>query len=80
MLINVKVIVGSKTQSIEKIIDLFGNEIFKIKLHSIPEDNKANIELIDLLSTFFNTAKNNIIIIKGYKAINKIIEICLPKE
>ena len=44
-------------------------------IRSAPIDNKANIELFDLLSDYFNVAKRDIIIISGIKSINKVIEI-----
>ena len=47
----------------------------KIKLKSAPENNKANEELIILLSKTFNIPGEKIIILTGKKAKRKIIEI-----
>jgi uncharacterized protein (TIGR00251 family) len=68
MIINVRVKTNSEKQLIEKIS---GFE-YKISLKSIPEDNKANIELMKLLKKHLN---KDIKIIKGFKSRNKIIEV-----
>lgn len=65
MKINVKVISGSKKQSIEK------GEVWKIKLKNRAEKNKANIELINLLEKKFKKVR----IIKGLKSKKKILEV-----
>ena len=44
-------------------------------LKSLPIENKANIELITLLSTYFNVAKSNVIIKRGKTSNLKLIEI-----
>ena len=71
MKIKVKVVPNSSEQSIEKISK---NE-FKIKLKSVPEKNKANKELLKLLSEYFKVSTNNIKISKGFFSRNKTIEI-----
>ena len=47
---------------------------FKAYLHSAPENNKANLELIVLLSKKIKIPKSNITIIKGDKSRNKKVQ------
>ncbi len=47
----------------------------KIKLKSAPENNKANQELIELLSDFFEVKEQHIMIISGATARLKLVEI-----
>ena len=47
----------------------------KIKLKSAPEQNKANQELIELLSDFFEVSRRNIMIISGATASLKLVAI-----
>ncbi len=49
------------------------NNIIKVKIREIPENNKANKAIIDLFSKTFKIPKNNIQIIKGQTASNKLI-------
>ncbi|MEM4230405.1 MAG: DUF167 domain-containing protein [Candidatus Pacearchaeota archaeon] len=46
-----------------------------IKLKESPENNKANIELINLLAKHFNKSVNHIKILRGKTSRNKIVEI-----
>lgn len=68
MIINVKVITNSKKQEIKKI----NLEKYIVNLKQVPENNKANLELIKLLKKHF---KKNIKIVKGLRSKNKIIKI-----
>lgn len=70
MLINVKVTTNSK---VNKAID--ENGVLKVYLRSKPYKNKANEELIDFLSEYYNISKQNISIIKGLKSKNKLVSI-----
>ncbi len=67
MIIKVKVKPNSGKQEVEKI-----DGGYLVHLKKIPEDNKANIELIKLLKKHF---KKNIKIIKGLKSKDKMIEV-----
>jgi len=67
MRIKVKVRPGSNEQKIEK-----KEEDYVVNVKSKAEDNKANIELIKLLKKYF---KKDIMIVKGYKSRDKIIEV-----
>ena len=72
MLINIKVIPRSKSNSIEK--DGDGN--YKVKLNAPPVEGKANAALIKFLAEYFKIKKSQIKIIGGEKSRNKIVEIC----
>lgn len=68
MIIAVKAKPGSKRQEIEKVSD---NE-YIVCLKQRAEDNKANIELLNLLRRYFG---RGVKIIKGLKSKNKVVEI-----
>jgi len=46
-----------------------------VYLKSVPEKNKANIELIKTLSKYYKVPSSNIKILKGLSSRDKIIEI-----
>jgi len=71
MIITVKVIPKSSRDEVIKISD----DQFKIKTTIAPEKGKANKKVIELLSTYFNTPKSNIAILRGKINSLKIIEI-----
>lgn len=68
MKIKIRVKPNSSKQKIEK-----NDEGYIVFLKSHPKDNKANLELIKLLSKFFKTKK--IKIKSGLNSRNKMIEI-----
>ncbi len=70
MIIEVIVKTSSKESSIKR-----EGDIYYISLKSKPFHNSANIELIDSLSSYFNTLKSSIVILKGFKSKKKLIEI-----
>ena len=47
----------------------------KINLVSSPQKNKANRELIEILSKHFNVKKTSVRILKGFSSPIKLIEI-----
>lgn len=61
---------GSKSREIIK-----EKSYYIIKLKSLPKNNKANIELIKLLSKHFNVSQKNIKIKHGLTNKNKIVEV-----
>jgi len=71
MLYNIKVQPNAKKNKIFEEKDNF----LKIKICAIPENGKANDELIKFLSKHFKTTKTNIKIIKGKTSKNKTVEI-----
>jgi len=70
MLINVRVVPCSDFQEVKKI-----NDLFLIHLLSCAEKNKANIELISVLSKYFNIHWKKIKIKSGIRGRIKIVEI-----
>jgi uncharacterized protein YggU (UPF0235/DUF167 family) len=71
MLIHVKVKTNSSKQEIEN----FGDGRYLIHVKSVPENNKANIELINLLSKELGVSPKNLNIKFGKASNKKIIEI-----
>ena len=70
MIIEVRV----KTSSIESKIEKIGSN-YLVSLKNKPHNNKANIELIDIISSYFNIPKSSVNIIHGLKGKKKLIEI-----
>jgi uncharacterized protein len=71
MIINVRV----KTRHSEAKIESFGNNRYLVYLTSEPEDNKANLELIGLLSKHFGVPHGRIKIKFGLTGQDKIVDI-----
>ena len=71
MIIHIKVKPNSSFQKIEN----FGNNRYLVYLKSAPEDNKANIELLNLLSKEFGVPAGNIEISWGRTSNEKLVEI-----
>jgi hypothetical protein len=58
-----------------EIVEVMDDGTVKIKLKAAPDKSKANKELIELLSDFFEVKYQHIMIISGEKARLKLIEI-----
>jgi uncharacterized protein (TIGR00251 family) len=71
MRIKVKVLPRAKRG---EIIEL-AKDYLKVKLLSAPVKNKANIELIGMLSDYYGVPKSAVKIIKGEHSRKKIVEI-----
>ncbi|MCX6746657.1 MAG: DUF167 domain-containing protein [Candidatus Pacearchaeota archaeon] len=71
MIINVKVKPNSSKQKIETL----GDGQYSIYLKSAPKNNKANIELINILSKHFKVQARNIKIKFGKTSNKKVIEV-----
>jgi uncharacterized protein YggU (UPF0235/DUF167 family) len=70
-----KIIIKVKPNSLDScIIKKTDNEFFA-QLKSPAEDNKANIELIKLISKYFNISANKIKIKFGLKGRDKIVDV-----
>lgn len=52
---------------------------FKIKIKAIPQDNKANLHIIKLLSQWFKVPKNHVTMIKGQQSRFKQFKIQSPR-
>ena len=75
MILKIKV----KPNSGKQEINIVSGDEYIISLKKRSEDNKANIELLNLLKRYFNISVQNIKIIKGLKSRNKIIEVKINK-
>lgn len=71
MKISVKVKPNSKESKVKKIE---GN-IFLVYVKSSPIENKANKEMIEVISEHFGVQKSKISIVSGHSSKNKIVEI-----
>jgi uncharacterized protein YggU (UPF0235/DUF167 family) len=63
-----------KTNCSEQKIEDFGNHRYLVYLKSAPEDNKANIELINLLSKHLGVPPLKLKIISGLTNRDKVLE------
>lgn len=72
--ITLKIRVVPKSSKHE-IVEIMADGAVKIKLKSAPDKSKANKELIELLSDFFEAKYQHIMIISGEKARLKLVEI-----
>jgi len=70
MIIAAKVKPASRQQKIEQ-----KEGYLEISLKTLPKQNKANIELINLVAKYFNKPPSCIKIIRGKTSKNKTIEI-----
>jgi len=50
-------------------------DIYKVNVSISPESGKANRKVLELLAKFLQLKKSQLIILKGHKNKNKIIEI-----
>jgi len=71
MKISVKVKPNAKVNLVQEI----GKDQFLIKVKAPPKENKANIELIKILSEYLKVPKSQISIFSGLKSKQKILEI-----
>ncbi|HLD98529.1 MAG TPA: DUF167 domain-containing protein [Candidatus Nanoarchaeia archaeon] len=72
MIIKVKVKSNSSKDLVEEISKDNG---YLVYVKAFPENNKANLSVIKLLSKYFKTQDSNIKIIKGKTSRNKLIEL-----
>ncbi|NLZ24472.1 DUF167 domain-containing protein [Candidatus Dojkabacteria bacterium] len=70
MIINVKVTTRSRKSDVK-----VSDGVYLVSLKSLPFKNKANIELINTLSSYFNVSKSSIKILRGLKSRHKLVEI-----
>lgn len=71
MRISVKVKPNSKIEIIEEISEFE----FKVSLRAPAHEGKANQSLIKIISEYFDIPKSMVIILKGEKSRNKVIDI-----
>ncbi len=70
--IEVKVIPRAKKISVRQ-----DNGLLKVYLTAPPLDDKANSQLIDVLSEYLDVPKRCIKIVKGHKSRNKVVEVLI---
>ena len=75
MIINIRVNSKTKQKKVEQVTP----EYYKVWVQAPPEKNKANLEAIEVLATYFNIKKNQIRILKGLESKEKLIEIVEEK-
>jgi len=71
MIIQVKVKPQSKKEYIERISD----KKYQVCLHEAPEKGKANKALVKLLADYFSISLSKVVIVKGQKSKDKIVNI-----
>lgn len=71
MRICVEVKPNSKQEKVERL----SNNKFKVCVKPPAQEGKANEAVIKLLSEYFDIAKSMVIIIRGHKVRNKVIDI-----
>ncbi len=71
MKISVKIKPNSKESKLEK----KGENIFLVYVKSLPIENKANQELVEIISEYFNVPESKVSIVSGLHSKNKILEI-----
>lgn len=64
-----------KTRSSKPHIENFGNNRYLAYLSSEPENNKANVELISMLSRYFGVPPAHVKIKFGFSSDEKLVEI-----
>lgn len=73
--IHLKVKAGAKTDSIHEFVDLGEAMALKISVKTPPEDGKANIAIIKLLSKNWKIPRDDLEIIQGATSSAKVLEI-----
>ena len=71
MKILVKVKPNSKTSEVLKV----NEKEYIAKIKSSPKENKANIELLNLISDYFNVSNFQVRILRGLKSKTKLLEV-----
>jgi len=74
MVIEVHVITNAKKRELRQ----EGSHI-KVKIVSLPQEGKANAELIEFLSRFLGVRKSEIVILKGEREKRKLISLPLDE-
>lgn len=71
MTISIKVKTKQQKSKVEKLED----SSYLVSVKALPDKNKANIEIINLLSKYFNVTKSQIEIKSGKTSSRKIVSI-----
>ena len=71
MKINIIVLPNSKVCEVSKIDD----NTYRVRVDAPATKGEANKRLIEILAGYFNVPKYTVIVLKGFKSRNKIVEI-----
>ena len=55
--------------------EVIEGEILKVKVRAPPEGGRANEELIEVLAKHFGVKKSQVVILRGYRSREKLVEI-----
>lgn len=50
-------------------------EVYEVAVNAPPIDGRANAEVIEALSKYFNLRKNQVTLVSGFTAVNKTFEL-----
>ncbi|TSC77395.1 MAG: hypothetical protein G01um101433_625 [Parcubacteria group bacterium Gr01-1014_33] len=70
-----KISVKVKPNAREKKVEQSGANSFRVSVRAVSKEGKANQEVIELMSEYFDIPRSRVRIIRGYAAKEKIIEI-----
>lgn len=70
-----KIELNVKTQQKFSKVEMRGDGIVNVFVKSSPIDNKANVEIVELLSEYYNVRKSDVFIKTGKRCKRKIVEI-----
>ncbi len=73
ILINIYLTTGSHKSCITGTVIIDNKKYVKVSVNNKPIENKANLELINIVSEYFNTPRSNIEIKRGAKSRYKQI-------
>ncbi len=71
MIVQVKITVGSKKRSIKQ----DGDGVYSVCVKSLPEQGKANKELLEVIADHFKRPLENVKIVNGHKKRKKLIRL-----
>ncbi len=75
-----KITIRVKPNSKENQIEEIGPNQFAVKVKAPPKENRANQEVIEVLSKYFQVPKSRISILSGLKSKQKMVEIDGPTK
>ena len=79
--IQLKIVPNSKKNQICGMVDAdFETKALRVKVAAVPEDNKANKELIKFLSKEWRLAKSDMILLSGEKSQRKLLYVVAGDE
>ena len=76
--VHLKVIVIPKSSKNE-VVGTYGDSL-KVKVNTAPEKGKANVAVIEVLASYFNIKKSQIILVSGATSRNKVFQLDILLE